>query len=71
MSAKQKICKWSPSHFLDNSRFFETDIKFIESFFEIKNKNLQCLLCRNIADNVSFRKHFIDFNYLDWSSRYE
>ena len=32
--------------------FVETGKKFIESFSEIKNKNLQCLLYRNVADDV-------------------
>ena len=51
--------------------FVETSKKFMESFSEIKTKNLQCLLYRNVADDVWFQGHFIDLDYLDWFSRYE
>ena len=44
--------------------FVETRKKFKESFSEIKNKNLRCLLYRNVADDVLFQEHFTDLDYL-------
>ena len=29
-------------------------------------KNLQCLLYRNVADDVLFQEHFTDLDYIDW-----
>ena len=50
---------------------FETDKMFIESYFEIKSKESERLLYRNVADDILFQKHFTDFDYLDRFSRYE
>ena len=40
-------------------------------FRKLQIKGLQCLLYRNVADDVLFQKHFTDLDYLDWLSRYE
>ena len=52
--------------------FVETGKKFIESFSETKNQNCAVfVICRTLADDVLFQKHFTDLAYLDWFSRYE
>ena len=43
--------------------------KLIELFLEIKNKNLWCLLYRNVAEDLLFQKHFTNLDYLDRFSR--
>ena len=51
--------------------FVEIGEKFIESYSEIKKKNLYCLLHRNVADDFLFQEHFTDLDYLDSFSRYK
>ena len=65
MPAELKICMWSPSRFRDNSCFFFKQTKGILNDF------LQCLLYRNVADDVLLQKHFTDLDYLDRFSRCE
>ena len=66
MSAKLKICIWSPSRFRDNSRLLKQTKSLWNDFLKLRLKNLQCLLYRNVADDVLFQKHFTDLDYLDW-----
>ena len=49
---------------------FELNFYF-DRRFPLRMGNLQCLLYRNVADDVLFQKHFTDLDYLDWFSRYE
>ena len=43
----------------------------MNDFLKLRIKNMQCLLYRNVADDVLLQKHFTDLDYLDWFSRYE
>ena len=49
--------------------FVETERKFTELFFEIKNQKFVVLLYRNVADDVLVQEHFTYLDYLDWFSR--
>ena len=62
---------WIPSRFRDNSCFLKQAKSLQNHFRKLQTKDLQCLLYRNVADDVLFQKHFTDLDYLDWLSRYE
>ena len=51
--------------------FVETGKKFIKSFSETKNQKSVVFVIQKCSDDVLFRKHFTDLDYLDWFSRYE
>ena len=68
MPAKLKICIWSPSHFRDNSFLLKQAKNLQNHFLKLRIKNLWCLLHRNVADDVSFQKHFTGLGHLDWLS---
>ena len=69
MSAKLKICIWSPRQFRDNSCLLKQTKTLYNHFLRLRIKNMQCFLYRDAADDVLFQKHFTDLDYLGWFSR--